>query len=166
MNAFGLATIVAIVGGILNGDSLILQSETPLPPGLAAAVKREMALSETWEQRESPLLVVIHGVCHIPMPWQEGHIERPLGWVNKVDGQILSIIHIDCSRIGLALRRIVIDPTSTDTLEMYARAIARVIRHERRHVLLNTSTHEKAGENKSSLRADELAAPDFRRAFH
>jgi hypothetical protein len=164
MNAFGLATIVAVVG-ILNGDSLILQSEMPLPPGLAAGVEREMALSQTWEQTQPPLFVVIHGVCHIPMPWQEGQIERPLGWVNKVDGQILSIIHIDCSRIGLALRRVVIDPASTETLDMYARAIARVIRHERRHVLLNASTHEKAGENKSSLRADELAAPDFRSAL-
>jgi hypothetical protein len=154
-----LATLAAVFVSALQSASLILQSERPLPAGLDAAVEREFVATEAWESATSDVVVRIHGICRVPTPQRQKDSERPLGWVDIVDGQMLSIIHVDCTRIGEALERLVVNPHSIETREMYARAIARVIRHELRHVLLDSSDHEKRGENKAALRAEELAAP-------
>jgi hypothetical protein len=160
MNTFGtgLTFVTTLLAGALFGSSLILQSDTPLPLGLESAVERELDLAGLWQHPQVDVYVRIHGACRVSsLP--PGDIHSPLGWVDKVDGEMLSIIHVDCLRIGQALWRIVADPRSAGTREIMARAIARVIRHEFRHLTLNTAEHERQGDYKASLRAEELAAP-------
>jgi len=159
-----LATIAVIFASALHGDSPILQSDTPMPAELTVAVQQELASTGAWGELQSGFVVRIHGVCRVSVRARQGGFELPLGWVDRVDGQMLAIIHVDCSRIGQALARIAIDPGSVETRQMYARAIARVVRHELRHVLLNTANHEKRGEDKAALTAEELVAPSFSRA--
>jgi hypothetical protein len=157
---------VAMLGTLLitawNGVALTLQSEHPLPPGLETAVARELASSALGADSQSTLVVRIHGNCRVDRMPRRANSDGPLGWVDIVDGEMLSIIHLDCTRIGEALARLVDNPNSVQTEELYARAMARVIRHELRHVQLNTTRHEKRGENKAALLAEELVAPSGR----
>ena len=152
---------------------IMMQSDAPLQAALQNGIMRELAQSGVFGERtvvwvdarqavpgrEYPGLVMVkfHGACRLPDPSKRAKdFTGTLGWVEKVDGQILSIIHVDCPRIGEALASS-LDPTCAN--EVYARAIARVIRHEWHHVQLNSSAHEKTGENKRALRVEELAEP-------
>jgi hypothetical protein len=158
--------------------TFVVQNEAPVRPGLQHAMEREIVRWTGFEGR-SPRLVMaaavgptdsfqdlivvkFHGSCKLPVKTRPSSAPspQPFGWVERVDGQFLSIIHIDCQCIAEALARVV-PGHSPDADEIFARAITRVIRHEMRHLLLNTSCHESSGENKASLRAEELAAPVF-----
>jgi hypothetical protein len=166
MNALCRAVLlfVAIVATPLFSNSLVLQSDRPLPTQLAKSVERETSLAGLSEHGQPDIYVKIHGDCHVSN-FSNVDTARPLGWVERVDGEMLSIIHVDCARIGQALWRIAPNPRSSATQEMLARAIARVIRHELRHITLKTIDHEKNGDYKASLRAEELAAPFQRVSF-
>lgn len=150
--------------------TFVVQSDSPVRPGLQHAMERELgrqphlvmaaAVGPT-DSFQELIVVKFHGSCELPSRRQPVAPSSPsLGWVERIDGQFLSIIHIDCQRIAEVLARIVPEH-SPDVDEIFARAIARVVRHEMRHLLLNTSSHERSGENKASLRAEELAAPAF-----
>jgi hypothetical protein len=150
--------LTSAFASILLGNSIILQSDTPLPVGLDQAVRAELSSAGLWQSGQGYIYVKIHGPCHITN-LKSTDVNHPMGWVDRVDGEMLSIIHVDCSRIGEALCRIVVNPQSNQTRQLMARAIARVIRHEWHHLTLNTANHEKEGDYKASLRAEELAAP-------
>ncbi len=139
-------------------NQLIFHSDPPLPASLQKAIEREISLAGMRGQDQADLYIEIHGACRVSNQSLPG-ADRPLGWVDRVDGDMLSIIHVDCARIGQALWRIVADPQSPETRELMARAMVRVIRHERRHLILRTVNHEKTGDFKPSLRAEELIAP-------
>jgi hypothetical protein len=153
--------------------TFVIQSEAPVRPGLQHAMERELAprprlvmaaaVGPT-DSFQELVVVKFHGNCELPLrPRPVPPIAasaQPLGWVQRIDGQFLSIIHIDCQRIAEALARIV-PQHSPDADEIFARAIARVVRHEMRHLSLNTDGHERTGENKASLRGAVLAAPAF-----
>ena len=161
---------------LLLAITLLEQSETPLPAALETAVAQEIdqssggRLSWTNTPGEFPdlVLVRVHGACRIPAR-PDPSACGPLGWVDRVDGKFLSVIHVDCSRIGEELARIVTpphcivsgDPRCRAANEMYSRAIARVVRHELHHIRLNTGKHEKTGENKPALRPEALVEQAF-----
>jgi hypothetical protein len=149
---------VVIVATPLFSNSLVVQSDRPLPTQLVKSVERETSLAGLSEQRQPDIYVKIHGECRVSNA-RSADTARPLGWVETVDGEMLSIIHVDCARIGQALWRVAPDPESPVTRELMARAIVRVIRHELRHIMLNTEAHEKSGDYKASLRAEDLVAP-------
>ena len=142
----------------VRGYSLVLEGDRPLPTQLAKALARETALAGLSEPGQPDIYVNIHGECRVSnLPG--ANIAHPLGWVERVDGKMLSIIHVDCGRIGQALWRIAPNPRFPATQELLARAMVRVIRHELRHIVLNTIDHERDGDYKASLRAEELVAP-------
>jgi hypothetical protein len=154
--------------------TLLVESEIPVPVGLQIQVERSLAesslpggeridwslatKSDTEREFQDLVILTVHGVCRLPSHSQSEVSAQALGWVERVDGQILAAIHIDCPRIGEAVSR-AIAPGSFEAQAAYARAISRVIRHELNHVLLNTALHDVAGDNKRALTAAELAAP-------
>jgi hypothetical protein len=167
MNATNAASLLFAVTFSWNllGNQLILQSRSPLPESLQTAIEEEVSQAGLIGQGRANIFVQFHGSCRIPnQPLDD--VERPLGWVDRVDGQMLSIVHVDCARIGQALRRVVTDPQSAKSQDLLARAIARVIRHELHHLVLQTSDHDRTGDFKSALRAEELIAPFATAAFH
>jgi hypothetical protein len=85
----------------------------------------------------------------------------PLGWVRKVDGSVLHFIFVDCDRVAEAVSRLDIGAVSE---QEYAAALAKVVRHDLRHILLNTASHECRGEYKASISAQDLIRKD--RAVH
>jgi hypothetical protein len=90
-------------------------------------------------------------------PWRP----EPLGWVRKVDGTVLHFVFVNCDRVAEAVSRLDIGEVSD---QEYAAALAKVIRHELRHILLNTDSHECKGDYKASLSARDLIGTD--RATH
>jgi hypothetical protein len=68
---------------------------------------------------------------------------------------------VNCDRVAEAVSRLGIGVVSE---QEYAAALAKVIRHELRHILLNTVSHECRGEYKASLSAQDLIRTD--RATH
>jgi hypothetical protein len=156
MNA--LRTVfVLLAASLLPGQSPIIQSDSPLPPQLRQQLEREMAAAGLSASKQPDLFIKIHGVCRISMKSTSN--ERPLGWVERVDGQMLSIVHIDCQRISQALSRVVVNPQSAESINSLARAIARVARHEAWHLRMNNGYHERQGDYKAALRAEDLIAP-------
>jgi len=155
--------------------TLLVESEVPLPIELQIQVERSLVESNlpggeriVWRlasksdaEREFQDLVILtfHGACRLPSHSQLEVSAQALGWVERVDGQILAIIHIDCPRIGEAVSRAIGAPRAFEAQEAYAHAISRVIRHELNHVLLNSASHDVAGDNKRALTAAELSAP-------
>jgi hypothetical protein len=118
--------------------------------------------AEAGQPRERVILVKIRGECRVSARSVSIWRPDPLAWVDRVDGQILSFIHVDCTRLSEALSRIVPgagaylrEPEIMGETRM-TRAVALVIRHELRHILLQSSAHDTRGEYKAALRPEEL----------
>jgi hypothetical protein len=100
-------------------------------------------------------MVRVVGACTVSNTQSAGH-PAPLGWVNIVDGAYLSYAYADCARLGECVRRTmpVLHRENTDVL--LATALSHVIRHELRHISLQTATHQRQGEFKAALSSAEL----------
>jgi hypothetical protein len=105
--------------------------------------------------REFANLIVVHmiGTCQPLRTRGTAWRPQPLGWVREVDGIFLPFVFVDCDRVAEVASRVGAGVVSE---QEYAAALAKVIRHELRHILLNTATHEREGEHKASLSAGDL----------
>jgi hypothetical protein len=131
-----------------------LEQSTPVGGGsLRLASVGEV---QAGQLRQRLIIVKILGECRVlsgpPAIWRPD----PLGWVERVDGRILSFVFVDCTRVSEALRRIGHSGDRGTRETGMAGAVALVIRHEMRHILLQTTDHETRGEYKAALRAEEL----------
>lgn len=109
----------------------------------------QVGLLSEWvgEARGEVIVVKVRGNCTVPatdVPWRRA----PLGRVEIVNGEWLSYIHVDCARIGEALRR----ARGTNM----APAVVSVIRHELTHYMRRTMQHDEEGGFRATLCAGEL----------
>jgi hypothetical protein len=112
-------------------------------------VQWQVGLLSEWvgETRGEVIIVKVRGNCAVPatdVPWRKA----PLGRVEIVNGEWLSYIHVDCKRIGEALRRV----RGTNM----APAVVSVIRHELTHYMRRSMQHDEEGGFKAALCAQEL----------
>ena len=112
-------------------------------------VQWQVGLLSEWvgEAKGEVVVVKVRGNCAVPatdVPWRKA----PLGRVEIVNGEWLSYIHVDCKRIGEALRR----ARGTNM----APAVVSVVRHELTHYMRRSMQHDEEGGFRATLCAVEL----------
>ena len=109
------------------------------------------------------ITVFLRGDCVAPfrrMPFPGG--ER-LGWVSRVDGVVLPIIHVECTQIGEEISGRTQDMNQQDRTAAMSEAIARVILHEWVHVATQSDRHASEGITKATFSANDLLCGDPQR---
>lgn len=118
------------------------------PPGLQGEVARILPevpiswVSHLVETEGRTIQIRVEGNCWTPSEPREG---RNLGWVPRVDGDILPFVEVDCGAIRALVSSQVFMP----------RAVAQVIVHELFHYLTGRTSHS-AGLNSAKLGRREL----------
>jgi hypothetical protein len=100
--------------------------------------------------------VYLRGNCLPPavrFPFPEG---QSLGWVNKIGGVIVPIIHVECTQVGEAISSRTQYMTSDDRTNAMADAIARVTLHEWIHVATQSPAHDSEGIRKRGFGSRDL----------
>ncbi len=87
-----------------------------------------------------------------------GVSEGPLGWVERVDGEIRPFISIDCARLAQVLHQAMIGLNKAERERVMTRAIAHVLIHEWIHIATQSTAHRSRGIMQSSLSVSELIA--------
>lgn len=84
----------------------------------------------------------------------------PFGWTHIIDGKVSRFIGINCDGVRVKLQWRLLELPEEARLEVYGRAVARVLAHEICHALLG-GKHSSSGIGKSSYSADDLLKKRF-----
>jgi len=128
---------------------------TTLPKESTRWLKRE----QFYQDAENVEIYQVHlkGDCSTGMEAAERPAPGPLGWVYRVDGQILPFVFVDCDRISHAVWPDLRGRTPSERRQKMARAISRVVAHELTHIITQDPNHlGSGGGQKAHLRPDEL----------
>jgi len=108
--------------------------------------------------RVSAQLAVIHfkGECDVHNLRPESGFPGPLGWTHVSDGEILPFIDVNCDGLRLFVQRDLIDVPEANRLEVFGRAMARILAHELYHLLAHTKAHTGGGIAKAAYSVGEL----------
>jgi hypothetical protein len=112
-------------------------------------------------QAVSVIEVKLLGRCDVlpqaDRPWRRASAD-PLGWVQRVAGEIQPFIFIDCERLAQVLRQATLGLNREERRQAMAHAIAHVLIHEWIHVATQSCSHSAHGITRASLSVRELIA--------
>jgi hypothetical protein len=103
-----------------------------------------------------PITVYLRGDClpsarQLPFPGTQR-----LGWVSEVDGQIVPVIHVQCTEIGAEISGRTEWMKQDKRTAAMGEAMARVILHEWVHVAAQTAAHGADGVTKPVFSVNDL----------
>jgi hypothetical protein len=106
------------------------------------------------------ITVYLNGDClppvwHLPFPWGER-----LGWVSRVDGYVVPIIHVECKAIGEGIADRTQWMNGKERIDAMSEAIAWVVLHEWVHVARQSAAHGANGVTKASFGVNDLLCRD------
>jgi hypothetical protein len=104
----------------------------------------------------SAITVYLHGNCNVQPMERRTAFAVPLGWVRRVDGQIESSVHVDCTRIGQVIGARVRWLSRQGRDHAMAGAVARVILHEWIHIATQSASHAEQGIAKARFDIPDL----------
>ncbi|MGB0050905.1 MAG: hypothetical protein WBQ02_01630, partial [Terracidiphilus sp.] len=110
------------------------------------------------------ITVYLVGDCYpsvLQMPFPRG---ARLGWVSRVDGFIIPIIHVDCSQIRQEIAMQTQWMNCDERTAAMSQAIARVTLHEWVHVAAQRAAHGSSGVTKARFGVDDLLCGDRTRS--
>jgi hypothetical protein len=107
-----------------------------------------------------PITVYLLGDCMAPLAEEPFPGVQRLGWVSKVDGQIVPIIHVECTEIGAEISGQTERMDHDRRTAAMSEAVARVILHEWVHVATQSAAHGAEGVTKPIFKADDLLCGD------
>jgi hypothetical protein len=112
-------------------------------------------------QAASVIEVRLLGRCDVlpqaDRPWLRAS-SGPLGWVQRVAGEIQPFIFIDCERLAQVLHQATLGLNREERRLAMAHAIAHVLVHEWMHIVTQSSSHTAHGITRASLSVRELIA--------
>lgn len=116
-------------------------------------------------QADSAIPVYLHGNCNVEPMERRTAFEVPLGWVRRIDGQIESAVHVDCTRIGQVIGAQVRWLSRQGRDHAMAGAVARVILHEWIHIATQSAAHSEQGIEKAGFDVPDLVNSSTRAAW-
>jgi hypothetical protein len=103
--------------------------------------------------------ILLHGDCRMAAPGtSQNPSPGPLGWVLMVNDQIQPFVHVDCDRVQQMLHRELRDKTTAERRHILARAVARIVVHEMKHIVTQSSLHGRSGLQKAQVSSSDLLA--------
>jgi hypothetical protein len=105
---------------------------------------------------DSAITIYLHGNCNVQPMERRTAFAVPLGWVRRVDGQIESSVHVDCTRIGQVIGARVRWLSRQGRDHAMAGAVARVILHEWIHIATQSASHAEQGIAKARFDIPDL----------
>jgi hypothetical protein len=85
-----------------------------------------------------------------------------LGWTHISDGAILPFSDVDCDGIRGFLGKQLLNYSQQERVEVFGRALGRVLAHELYHIFANTTRHGSEGVGKPMYTVQDLVSTDFR----
>jgi hypothetical protein len=105
------------------------------------------------------VIVSLKGCSVVPVGLPRlGKVSR-LGWVVRVDGEMLSTIHVDCTEVGAHVSSALVWAQQGFSKTMMGRALARVLVHELLHYLTGSVEHSGSRLFREQVDAQTLVDP-------
>jgi hypothetical protein len=133
---------------------------------------RDVHISIAWHELSgyqsvgvAPRIVFVHfeGNCRAAtLPPRQAVAAVALASVNRVDGQMLPIVTVDCDRIAGYIWPAMTGAERLRGDAAFGRAIARVVCHELYHYLSGEATHTRSVLFRASISATSLLAAELR----
>jgi hypothetical protein len=112
-----------------------------------------------------PRLLFVHfkGDCRaVTMPPRHGVEGVALASVNRVDGEMLPLVTVDCQRIANYIWPSLRGPERSHGDKPFGRALARVLAHELYHYLTGEAKHTHSALFRASISSSALLSSQFR----
>jgi len=156
--------------------SLVYQFQHEPPPAIFEAVQAELddimfpvGLRFEWrpfanntggELYNELVIVKFQGACDLTDLRATTGYPGPFGWNHLIDGEVSRFIGINCDGVRIFLQWELLEIPAGRRVEVYGRAVARVLAHEICHALLGKK-HGSTGIGKESYSVEDLLSSRF-----
>ena len=172
-------TAVAVAGGAAAPLQLLTQFDEAFSTIAVQEMQREMDtlyrdvhVAIAWHELSSyqsvgraPRIVFVHfeGNCRaVSLPPRQSVAGATLANVNRVDGQMLPIVTVDCERIASYLWPSMSGAERSQGDVAFGRALARVLAHELYHYLTGAAKHTQSVLFRASISPGALLGSELR----
>ena len=170
--AFGFGT-----GGALAPISLYVHFDHDAAPEVVLAIEGELkaimapiGLSFVWRDLASAdgsttsvelAVISFKGSCSLEGISQRNFNPGRLGWTHVSDGVILPFADVNCSAVREFTQRELLAVRPADRIQVYGKAVGRVLAHELYHIFANTRHHGSEGVGREYYTVNDLTTADF-----
>jgi hypothetical protein len=102
------------------------------------------------------ITVYLMGDCRPPVEHAGFPQGKALGWVSKVNGRIVPIIHVECTQVGEAIAGRTQWMKRDERNAAMSEAMARVVLHEWVHVATQSAAHGSEGVTRAGFGVEDL----------